>query len=210
MQLHVPDKIIEEAMNVGGSDSRMLSREMYDISKFIGQTFTGGDTLEIGCYLGRVSYLFAYAHEIIKGGRHYAVDVYEMNVGDTIWKYYEHTEAMLKKNMGKYRKHVETVKGLSLADETLKRYIDRKYDCIFVDGDHRWGTLYAELLIADTLSENIMGHDFGHPEVTKAVDMYMDATGHSIEGYWRSTSGDGGISGLFKVIRDGKREKNIC
>ena len=72
---------ISEALMVGGDDSRMLDRELRVIIDFINKYHKGGDTLEIGCYKGRVSYLFARANfesERADKGNHYAVDVSEL------------------------------------------------------------------------------------------------------------------------------------
>lgn len=202
--ISIPKNILEESMQVGDyNDGRMLYEEQEIIAAFIEKYFNGGNTLEIGAYLGRVSYLFAYAHSLITTtdrGRHYIADIFsDSSDSETSFGYREHTADMLKGNLGEYNSdYIITLEGLSLSHKTLEAILKAdRYDCIFIDGDHRFPVHYAELLIADTLTDHILVHDYGWSGVTMAVDKFIKWRGYTIKDF----NGPTVTSGLREIIK---------
>src|SRR3990167_4405906 len=83
-------------------DSRMRPEEMEIIYNWGKKYYKGGNTLEVGAYLGCVSYLFCgiirefYDH--VPESKHYIVDVFD-DVEDTDWAYQPHPMETLVGNL---------------------------------------------------------------------------------------------------------------
>lgn len=172
-------RMINHAFDVN-EDHRMLKEEMLLIWERANDWYRGGDTLEIGCYKGTCSYMFAtLIGQKSKGGKHYISDTFDSTIGDNDWIYEDHTEEMLLENLGKLSKHVVTIPGETL--KNAKEISKRKYDFVWHDGDHSYPNFLNDLRLIDPLTDNIMIHDMGHPQVTQCVDEFCKETGYVCE-----------------------------
>ena len=185
---------ISEALHLH-KDAQMLKGELEIVSSIVDQFHKGGNTLEIGAYKGMTSYVILGARkEAKKGSRHHIVDVFSLKEGDINWPYQKHTTKIINKNLEKYQGQYELHKGLSLDPAIVKEYTSRKYDLIFIDGDHRHEVVYKELMLCDKLTDNITGHDYGHQGVVGGVDQFIKEKGYSLEIF-------NPAYGLFRIIK---------
>lgn len=192
-------KLIDEAMAVN-EDKRMLREELELIADIHYEYYKGGNTLEIGAYKGMTSYLLAglMYHSNVPNSQapecnHYVVDLFEL-IGDTEWHYETHTRDMLLDNLGMYKDLVVAKQSNSLSFEAIAHLFGRKYDFVFIDGDHRYPTVMMELAMCDFLTDNIFGHDYGHPGVTQSVDEFCKHRGYTVEKFKQHL-------GMFKIIK---------
>jgi hypothetical protein len=206
------EKVIQEALRLYPEDARMKEQEFRWILEHLDKVYKGGNSLEIGAYKGMTSYvLAAYLKEHgdhVKSDyprKHYVVDEFSQHRGDnnsdTEWKYQEHTRQMLIDNLGEYADFAEVIEGKSLSDEVLGIILRQKFDYVWIDGDHRFGTLMGELLVADAITNNIFGHDYGHPGVTEAVDKFCEVRGYKLN-RWSDEWGLFHIEKTVPVVTD--------
>ncbi len=187
--------IIDQALEVN-LDKRMKREELEIIAKWTEKFYKGGNTLEIGAYKGMTSYLLASIiannqHEA--NSKHYIIDLFEV-VGDTEWRYEEHPKELLINNLGEYAKYADVTQSYSLGVDSLYKVFGNHFDYVFIDGDHRHPVVLMELLMCEINCDKILGHDYGHPGVTKSVDQFCALRGYEVfkpEGQF----------GLFELIK---------
>lgn len=190
---------IREALKIT-PDTRMQQGELEMIWDRCKQLHKGGNTLEIGAYKGTTSYIMAslladYNNGYIGDSRHYIVDSFSLPIEDNEWNYEEHTREGLLGSLGDLSKCVVATEAFSTDNLTVVDIVSRKYDYVFIDGDHRYGTLLLELLMCDLVTDHILGHDYGHKGVTAAVDQFCEARGYKVN-QWV------GHFGLFEIIKN--------
>lgn len=188
------EAIIQKAHTLN-DDKRMLTSELQVIAEQFNKYYEGGNTLEIGAYKGMTSYviLALMAQYEKRKGKHHIIDLFEV-VGDTEWHYEEHPQELLLKNVEPYQDLVVLHKGDSNSEAGKKFISKRKYDFVFIDGDHRYPYVLNELLMVDDLAKNITVHDYGHQGVTQSVDEFLKIKGYTLRGLLDNT-------GLYEIVR---------
>lgn len=188
-------EVLEQANLIEGM---MLDEEMSMLYDFIWNNLTEEPTLEIGAYMGKTSYLFCKLQKIKYGEdkvRHYALDVFDEGVEDNIYAYQPHGTEMWLKNLAEFHGGVFPIQSRSCEPKAWKEVMERRYSMVFVDGDHRYPNVYQDLLLADTVSDIILGHDYGHEGVTKSVDLFCQRRGYRVNA-WRTPYG------LFNITKN--------
>ena len=180
------EQIINKAFEVN-QDKRMLKVELELLYDYVDKVYKGGHSLEIGAYKGMTSYVLAsfVAARGKENSKHFIVDAFsQVEKSDNNWLYEEHPMELLLNNTADFQNSIIATEGYSTDNDIADEIISREYDYIWIDGDHRAGTLYLELLMADTLTDNIVMHDYGHPGVLVAVDKFCEKKGYKLN-LWR-------------------------
>jgi len=191
------EQLVTHALGIN-EDKRMLREELNLIHDYVSKVYKGGNSLEIGAYKGMTSYLLAsFIAQYKKAtGKHYVVDNFDQRIkSDENWGYESHPKELLVSNLGEFKDFAEVHEGYSTDNDTVTHIIAREYDYIWIDGDHREGTLLLELLMVDHLTENIVLHDYGHPGVVPAVDKFCEIRGYKLN-VWRP--GEFGLASIEK------------
>jgi len=195
--------LITRAESVNVEDAMMRRPELEIIYNAGKEYYKGGNILEVGAYKGMTSYLLLgvmneYA-EVPESSRLYIVDIFKTGhpKSDWNWPYKKHPVSLIKKNLKEYGDMFVLLKGLSLDNDIITNYMSRTYDFVFIDGDHRFGTLLSELLLTDLVTDHMLGHDYGHPGVTQAVDTFCNKRGYEMKKFDNTY-------GLFEIIKNGQ------
>lgn len=175
-------KLLEEALAVN-SDGRMTPNELDWLHQRFQALYKGGNSLEIGAYRGMLTYVCA---DIVKEngeGMHYVVDAFDIPIDedeDNTHHYGDHTEQMMKENLGELAKHVTTIRSKSLDWLGAHQVVEGSFDYCFIDGDHRDPIVYLELCLVEGRVKHILGHDYGWPGVTASVDRFCKERGYTV------------------------------
>lgn len=186
-------KIVNDAFNLT-DDKHMLVGELDLLDDTFREAYQGGDTLEVGAYKGMTSYIMANIVDELgstSDSKHYIVDVFDN-------KSQVHTKEMLLKNVSKFKDRVVAIKSASLGFGSTSVILDKTFDYVFIDGDHRYPVLYLELCMVEFTAERIFAHDYGHAGVTKAVDRFCKE--RNFEAI-RLVPKDGATYGLIEVAK---------
>lgn len=166
-------------------EGMMLDEEMDLICDYIYEHITvDGSTLEIGAYLGKVSYLFCAIKELkfgIDKVSHFAVDIFDNGEQECMYHYSQHQPENYLMNLSRYNGKVTPFKGYTNEPERWDDVLRRKYDMVFIDADHKYPQVLQDLLLADLVTDNIFGHDYGHIGVTRSVDRFIAERGYTMK-----------------------------
>jgi len=127
--------------------------------------------VETGSYLGRSTRALAdNTNGVVLAFDPY-IGEYKYDNGKVMRCFRDNEYQAFLKNL---RDHLDSRRVIQYRMPLEKSRIPLKPDLIFLDGDHRYGALKQEILLALELSPRILaGHDYTHPDwpgVKKAVD----------------------------------------
>lgn len=189
---------IDYAYNLHTEDRQMLKEELEIIADWCAKYYKGGNTLEIGAYKGMTSYVMLASMlnspSRLADSKHFIVDIFEMGIEDTEWRYSDHPMETLVNNLGDYAKYANVIKSTSLGHKALAAVLPHRFDYVYIDGDHRYEVLFMELMLAESVADKILGHDYPHPGVKIAVDRFCKERGYTL-------SKPNGAYGLFELTK---------
>jgi len=196
------EKVLNNAMAIGSENSLMLKEECDLIYNWVLENYAGGNILEIGVFKGRTSYIISQAiKDKIGESKHFIVDVFNdsanetgIKAGDLEWIIPPHTKEEFLENVGDLANQMVILEGYSMDNEITKEIMHNKFDFVFLDGDHRFPTLFLEHCMVNEVCDKIIGHDYGHPQVCESVDLFCKRNDYTVEkmneGY-----------GLYEIIK---------
>jgi predicted O-methyltransferase YrrM len=164
---------ISKALQIGGW---MSEKELTWLAKTVENCKT---IVEFGCYHGRSTR--ALADNSPPDAKVWAVDPwngdYKTEEGHLVKAVDSYCLPYFKRNL---QDHIDS--GKVIVSRGFSYNFESSYamDFIFIDGDHRYGTVVKDIKKALELVSNngiIAGHDYGHPDwtgVKKAVDEFFD------------------------------------
>lgn len=196
--IDIKGNIISKALSLH-DNPQMRQDELAGVYDWLIPRFEGGNTLELGAYKGMTSYVFCRVHQSYREEpredvRHYIVDVFEQGKEDWDWGYGKHTVKMLKNNLGELARFTHIIKSRSLGYNSISTLLTKRFDAVFIDGDHRFATLLLELHMVDYITDNILVHDYGLQAVTAAVDKFCARFGYTVRNLVPNT-------GLYEIIK---------
>lgn len=162
---------------------------------FLREKAKGKDVLEIGCWLGRTTVHFLEVCKnltiidtfrgvlTIDGDKQPEIIKKLNSEGKTLF-------GEFLKNLGRHdagNKNVEILK-MSSEEAAARQSLDRKFDFIFIDADHRYEMVKQDIeMWLSHLSKKgiIAGHDYNtEPGVRKAVDEMFSSAIHGPISIW--------------------------
>lgn len=178
-------EIIKQAVSIEGLVEPNELELLYDLAeRYITDE---GSVLEIGCYLGKTSYIFAKLIDrvLTKGntGRLCVVDVFDKGQGEQRPEYKLHTKEALLANLGDLGNHVSIWEGESLDVQNMNEILNHRFDLVFLDGDHRRPVVLAELGMAKYVTDHIIGHDYNNADVKDSVNKFVQYHKFQLEVY---------------------------
>lgn len=156
MKYQMPDPPIEGA----GSMSPICLQWLFETAKKM------KSVVEVGSYKGRST------HALLSGcpGKVYAVDHWIMMFGPRAGHFREGALATFKENVGHF-KNLNIIQASSL--EAVSAFNDTSIDMVFIDGDHSYEGINADILAwLPKARKLICGHDYhgATPGVIQAVE----------------------------------------
>lgn len=180
------EKIINKAMKIKGLITRKELSIVYDLAeKYITDD---GNVLEIGGYFGRTSYMLASLVTRNVGiepetSNLYVVDVWNCGIGEKRPEYLRHTTDEFESNMEGLLGWVVMLNENSLDLDILKQYLERDYDMVFIDGDHRYPAVMVELELLKHGTKHLVGHDMQDPNVSKCIHRFVEYHDFKLDTY---------------------------
>ncbi len=147
------------------------------------------DVLEIGCFDGLTT-KYICENMLNPGGKITCVDPLEdVYLTDDLSEEDEKINKDLSQFKGQYDRFIRNTKGLPVdlirkrSQDAYDELVDRRFDFIYVDGDHREPALYNDAvkcwkMIAERFHSRILFDDYEgyHEQTTRALNRFLDDT----------------------------------
>jgi len=152
--------------------SLMSSSDLDAIYKLVSYLPENSNILEIGCFLGSVT---CTIKEACKSSNLYCVDVWSDEVHNRYMQGYDRKTINkdITSNSIEWQKNTNHLENVYMyKNNSMYVEFDTKFDFIFIDGDHTYNNVRAELIkYSKYLTPNgyIAGHDYGIAPCTKAI-----------------------------------------
>jgi len=122
-------------------------------------------------------------------GKHVILDTFGQGCDeDYMYNYQHHSIDEFRKNLEEYMPHIELIEGVSTLPASFASLLSHEYSCIFIDGDHQYPEVLQDMIEAQMVTNNIFGHDYGHPGVTRSVDLFCARFGYVVD-HWKPPYG---------------------
>lgn len=152
--------------------SLMSSSDLDSIYKLVSNLPENSNILEIGCFLGSVT---CTIKEACNSSNLYCVDIWSDETHSQYMQGYD--RKIIKKNITSnleaWRSNTNHLTNTFMYQfNSMAVEFDTKFDFIFIDGDHTYNNVRAELIkYSKYLKPNgyIAGHDYGIAPCTKAI-----------------------------------------
>tara|TARA_Y100001937_G_scaffold126181_1_gene194818 strand:+ start:727 stop:1302 length:576 start_codon:yes stop_codon:yes gene_type:complete len=161
----IPKYIYEIPSLMSASDLESVYELVYNLPK-------NSDILEVGCFLGSVT---CTIKEACNSSKLYCVDIWDDEIHENYLKGYDRKTINedIKSNVNEWRKNTNHLNNVYMYQHnSLAVEFDTKFDFIFLDGNHTYNNVRAELIkYSKYLKPNgfIAGHDYGIAPCTKAI-----------------------------------------
>lgn len=152
--------------------SLMSSSDLESVYELVSYLPENSNILEIGCFLGSVT---CTIKEACNTSNLYCVDIWSNEVHNTYLQGYDRKTINkdITSDSAEWRKNTNHLENVYMyKDNSLNVEFDTKFDFIFLDGDHTYNNVRAELIkYSKYLKQGgiLAGHDYGCPPCTKAI-----------------------------------------
>ena len=163
--------------------SLMSLSDLDSIYELVNHLPENSNILEIGCFLGSVT---CTIKEACNNSNLYCVDIWSDETHNSYMQGYD--RKVIKKditsNLETWRSNTNHLTNTYMYQmNSMAAEFDTKFDFIFLDGDHTYNNVRAELIkYSKYLKPNgyIAGHDYGVAPCTKAITEYATNNGLAV------------------------------